>query len=67
MADPQEKELMTPDDVANWLGVKRGTVMAMMRDGRLPAALKLSQKVYRWRKSDIRRLMQQAPETAPNI
>jgi predicted DNA-binding transcriptional regulator AlpA len=47
-------ELMTADDVAELMRVSRRTVFRLRRRGLLPPPVNLSDKLVRWRWSDLR-------------
>jgi len=46
-------------DVAELLGVRRGTVWAWVREGRLPQPVRLSARCARWRMEDLEKWEQE--------
>jgi excisionase family DNA binding protein len=45
--------LMSPADIAAYLGVKTRTILQWAAEGRLPRPVRLSKKVFRFRQSEV--------------
>jgi excisionase family DNA binding protein len=51
-------KLLTADQVASRLGIKKGTVYSMTHRGILPKPLKFSRRMARWEEKDIEALLE---------
>jgi excisionase family DNA binding protein len=60
---PNDDPTLKAEDVASRLGVKPSTVKAWLRNGTL-TGVKLTNKVIRFRPSDVRRLVERHDSTA---
>ena len=58
---PDADRLITAAQVATILAVAKKTVWRMHAEGRPPAAVRIGPRTPRWRESDIRRFLQDAP------
>lgn len=47
-------EVVSPADLSRWFGVERVTVIRWARQGRLPPAIQIAPRTYRWRTCDLR-------------
>lgn len=59
-ATAQQTRLMTARDVADQLGIHPRSVWRMSASGELPAPIRLSARVVRWRPDDIERAIEKA-------
>jgi excisionase family DNA binding protein len=55
-------ELLTLEEVARYLKVSPRTVRNYVRDGRLPAPLRLGPRCVRWRRGEVEALGQPAEQ-----
>ncbi len=58
MSHSTEKQMLTDKEVAEMLGLGKSTVWKFVKDGHLPAPIRLG-RATRWRKSDIVAIMSQ--------
>ncbi|WP_414675655.1 helix-turn-helix transcriptional regulator [Methyloceanibacter sp.] len=55
-------ELLTIDEVAELLGLKKWTIRRKVRDGSFPAPIRLSEQTNRWRARDVEAWLQALAE-----
>lgn len=57
MSRTTHPDLLTPDDVAELLGVTRSTVTRWRRAGHLPTPIRIGSNYVRYRREDIEALL----------
>ncbi len=55
-----DSPLMTVQDVAGLFSVHERTVFVWIANGRLPPPLRISQRILRWKREDVMKLLEQA-------
>jgi excisionase family DNA binding protein len=59
----QMKDLLTATEVAEWLGIRRPRVYALMRLAAFPKPISLHGKTIRWRREEVQQWLDSRPRS----